>query len=452
MIQKTAIVLAAGLGTRMKSETPKVLHKAAGQSLIRHVVLNLLDAGVQEVRVVVGFGGELVKRELSDLAAVKFYTQKNQLGTADAVKSADLNSLSGQIMICNGDHPLITAEDYSLAFVASGSLDLGVVTCQVKAPGAFGRIVRNAKGGLQSIVEAKDATPSQIKIREINTGLYVVSAVCLKKYLPCIENKNSKKEFYLTDLVLLMIKDAKKVNGLLTKKTRVSCGVNNPVELAQAGHALYLRSAKKLMLDGVVVVAPLNTYIESTVKIGKGTVVEPGCMIKGSTIIGENCIVEAHCQIVDSQIADGCHLRWGSVIEKSKMAEKCSVGPYARLRPETELEGFVHIGNFVELKKTKMGAGAKAGHLSYLGDAVIGEGTNIGCGTITCNYAVDKKKYKTVIGKNVFVGSDSQFVAPVNIGDHAIIGSGSTITKDVPARALGVARSRQFTKENYNKE
>lgn len=456
MPKKTAIVLAAGLGTRMKtselSPKPKVLHEAGGLSIIKRVVKNLHTAGVDEVRVVVGFGGDQVRAALSEYPFVKFYNQEKQLGTADAVKSADVNSISGDVMICNGDHPLITSGDFGDCFEYFNDLDLMVVSVVLPNPPAFGRIVRDAKGSLLKIVEEKDASSAEKKIREVNTGMYIVKAEVLKKYLPLIQNNNSKKEFYLTDILSLTIDDGKKVQAMKAKKIRVSFGVNDKWELAKASKKLYFRKAKELAESGVELVDPTCTYIDSDVVIGKGSIVGPGCMIKGKTVIGENVIIEGHCQINDSRIKNFAHLKWGSLVDNSIIGEKAIVGPYARLRPESEVGQEAHIGNFVELKKTKMGARAKANHLAYLGDSEIGEGSNIGCGTITCNYAADKKKYKTILGKNVFVGSDVQFVAPITIGDDVVIGAGSTITKDVPDKALAVTRAKQMIRENYKKD
>lgn len=451
MPRKTAIILSAGLGTRMKSTLPKVLHRVAGETMISLVATQLEQAGVDEVRVVVGFGADLVKEELKGFSKVKFYVQKNQWGTADAVKSADIDSLQGLVMICNGDHPLIKSQDYAQAFEQGAKADLMVTSCKVKYPKEFGRVVRSADGKFKKIIEAKEASASEIKISEVNTGLYVVKAEVLKKYLPLIKNNNAKKEFYLTDLVGLAQADGCDVVAMPSKFKRVIFGVNNQLELAQAGLALFKRKIKELLEQGVRVVDPANTYVESECQVGQGTLIEPGVMIKGNTTIGKNCVIEAHCQIVDAQIADGVHIKWGTLIDKSQVGAESIVGPYARLRPESVVGEQVHLGNFVELKKTRIGNRSKANHLTYLGDAEIGEDTNIGCGTITCNYAADRKKYKTIIGNNVFVGSDTQFVAPLTVGDGAVIGSGSTITKDVPARALAVTRAKQFIKEDYNK-
>ncbi|MBK9294336.1 MAG: bifunctional UDP-N-acetylglucosamine diphosphorylase/glucosamine-1-phosphate N-acetyltransferase GlmU [Oligoflexia bacterium] len=452
MPTKTAIILSAGLGTRMKSDLPKVLHKVAGRSMVSIVAMQLEEAGVDEIRVVVGYGADLVRQELKDFKKVKFYTQQNQLGTADAVKAADIDSLSGVVLICNGDHPLITAQDYGQALNAALETDLLVTSCNVNNPKEFGRIVRGRDKEFLKIIESKQANPSELKIKEVNTGLYVVKAEVLKKYLPQIKNNNAKKEYYLTDIVELALRGERVVRAKAAKNKRVMFGVNNKLELYQANRALYLRKLRELMLDGVTIIDAKNTYIEKDCEVGAGSVIEPGVMIKGRTKIGKNCHIEAHCQITDSEINDDVKIKWGTIIEKSVVGKKSTLGPYARLRPETVVGEEVHLGNFVELKKATIGNRSKANHLTYLGDCEIGEDTNIGCGTITCNYAVDKKKYKTTIGSDVFVGSDTQFIAPVTVGDGAVIGSGSTITKDVPSAALAVSRAKQFIKEGYRKK
>lgn len=447
----TAIVLAAGQGTRMKSNKPKILHAAAGRPLIDHVVKNLLGAGIDELRLVVGFGAQEVKEHLSSQSRIKFFNQKEQKGTADAVKSADIGSIEGNVVICNGDHPLITAEDYKsvIEHFTDANCDILVVSCEVKNPSGFGRVIRSQKGRVMSIVEEKDASPEERRIREINSGLYVVRSEVLKELLPQIKNDNSKKEFYITDLISLALAQGLKVEGS-QQALRVVRGVNTQFELSLASRALYRRKTKSLMDEGVVFLDPFHVYIDLDVEIGEGTTIQPGVMISGDTKIGKNCLIEAYSCIKDATISDNVEIRWGTLVEKSVVGRGALVGPYARLRPESVIGEEAHVGNFVELKKTTLGARAKANHLAYLGDAEIGEETNIGCGTITCNYATDKKKYKTKIGKNVFVGSDTQFVAPITIGDGAVIGSGSTITKDVPAGALAVARGKQFIKEDYS--
>ncbi len=418
--------------------------------MILSVLNSVKKAGCSEARVVVGAGAALVKRVVEPAGGICF-EQKEQLGTADAVRSANPESLKGDVIILNGDHPLLTSDDISgfLSEFRNSNCDIGLVTAVLKTPGVFGRIVRH-KGDIRAIVEANDASAETLKIREVNTAIYVLNAETLNEYLPKIKNLNSKQEFYLTDLISLCIEDGGKVCGIKGKR-HVSYGVNTQVELAGATKVAFLRKCRELMENGVTIISPQNTFIESTVNVGASTVIYPNVYLRGNTKVGEMCIVEANCVLTDSVLENQVEVKAGTYTDKVKIKQKAIVGPYARLRPGTEIQEEAHVGNFVEMKNTIFGKGAKAGHLTYLGDAEIGDETNIGCGTITCNYAVDKKKYKTKIGKGVFVGSDSQFVAPVEVGDDAVIASGSTITKNVPAKALGVARGKQYNKEGYKK-
>ncbi len=434
----------------MKSSLPKVLHPVAGQPMILSVLNSVKKAGCHEARVVVGTGAALVKQVVEPQGAI-CYEQKEQLGTADAVRAAKPENLEGEVIILNGDHPLLTSRDITnfINEFRDSSAEIGLVTTLLKNPAEFGRIVRH-KGDIKAIVEAKDASAETLKINEINTGIYVLKAETLNKFLPQIKNQNSKKEFYLTDLISLCIEDGGKVTAI-RGGNHVAHGVNTQAELAGATQISFLRKAKELMDSGVTIISPRSTYIEATVSVGSSTVIYPNVYLRGDTKIGEMCIIEPNCVLTDTKVANQVEIRAGTYTEKVDIKLKAVVGPYARLRPGTEIGEEAHVGNFVEMKNTVFGKAAKAGHLTYLGDAEIGEDTNIGCGTITCNYAVDRKKYKTKIGKGVFVGSDSQFVAPVEIGDEAVIASGSTITKNVPAKALGVARGKQYNKEGYKK-
>ncbi|MBY0314710.1 MAG: bifunctional UDP-N-acetylglucosamine diphosphorylase/glucosamine-1-phosphate N-acetyltransferase GlmU [Bdellovibrionales bacterium] len=446
----TAIILAAGQGQRMKSPLPKVLHPIAGRPMIQYVIEAVRSLRPQEIRAVVGVGENLV-RPMLEPQGISCHRQVQQLGTADAVKSVNIESLEGTVLIINGDHPLIEGKDLEeiiKKFDRSGA-DLSVVTVELKHPGKFGRIVRHYEN-IKAIVEAKDASAETLKIREINTGIYLVKADILKTYLPGIKNQNAQNEYYLTDIVSACVEAGKRVTAIPAPK-HVAMGVNTQQELSEASRWIFKRNARKAMEAGVIIIDPKATYIESEVMIGAGSVLYPGSFLKGQTAIGPFCVIEPNVFIQDCLIEQAAQIRAGSYLEKSLVRTKATVGPYARLRPGTDIGAEAHIGNFVELKKARMGARSKAGHLTYLGDAEIGEDTNIGCGTITCNYAVDKKKYVTKIGKNVFVGSDTQFVAPITIGDNAVIGSGSTITKDVPENALAVARGKQIVKENYVK-
>lgn len=449
MLKTNAIILAGGQGTRMKSPLPKVLHPVAGQPMIVRIIANCLKADFDEIRVVVGHGQNLVKSVLEPLGVV-CYVQPKQLGTGDAVKAAQVESLEGDVVILNGDHPLITVEDLK-GFVSDfreQKLDLAVVSVEIDEPKDFGRIVRQA-GQLKTIVEAKDASAETLKIKEVNTGIYVVKADILKKFIPLIENNNSKQEYYLTDLISLALENGHKVQALLCTNKNVSHGVNSQIELAAATKAVFKAKNDHLMNNGVIILDPATTYIEETVTVGAGCVLYPGVFMRGKTALGPYCVIEPNVFISDSVISDGVQIKAGSYLEQAVVKSQAKIGPYARLRPDTVIGEQAQIGNFVELKKVNFGAKSKAGHLSYLGDADIGEDVNIGCGTITCNYAADKKKYRTVIKDRVFVGSDSQFVAPVEIGTDAIIASGSTITRNVPDGALAIARGKQENKEGY---
>ena len=443
----TAIILAGGQGTRMKSPLPKVLHPVAGVPMISKIIFNCKKAEFDEIRLVVGHGQNLVKNVVDPLG-VQTFVQAQQLGTGDAVKSAQVDSIEGDVVILNGDHPLITVDDLKnfISDFREQKLDLAVVSVELDTPGEFGRVIRQA-GQLKAIVESKDASPDTLKIKEVNTGIYIVKADILKKYLPLIKNENSKKEFYLTDLISLCIEKNNKVQALCSKNKNVAHGVNNQIELAAATRIVFQTKNAQLLNAGVIIIDPTSTYIEDTVVIGAGTVIYPNVFIRGKTAIGAFCVIEPSAFISDCVIDEMVQIKAGSYLEQAIVHSNAKIGPYARLRPDTEIGSEAQIGNFVELKKVKFGKKSKAGHLTYLGDAEIGEDVNIGCGTITCNYAADKKKYKTIIGDRVFVGSDSQFIAPVTVGSDSIIASGSTITKDVPAEALAIARARQENKD-----
>lgn len=444
----TVIVLAAGKGTRMGSPLPKVLHPVAGRPMIQGLLETCLKAGASDLRVVVGHGSTLVRTVIEPLG-VQIFQQTEQKGTADAVMSAEPDTIEGNVLILNGDHPLILPEDlhHFLDTFENQKLDLAVVTAKLKDAKDFGRIIRS-NGQIRAIVEAKDASADTLKIQEVNTGIYLAKASILAEFLPQIQNHNSKKEYYLTDILELTIKARKKVSTIEGHR-RVAFGVNTQAELATASRVRYFAKAKQLMSEGVLILDPRAVYVEETVQVAPGTVLYPQVFLRGKTKIGPLCAIEPNCFVVDSQIGEAVQLKANSYLERVQILNRASVGPFARLRPETIIGEEAHVGNFVEMKKVRFGAKSKAGHLTYLGDADVGSEVNIGCGTITCNYAVDKKKYKTVIGNQVFVGSDTQFVAPITIGEGAVIGSGSTITKDVPARALAVARGKQIIKENY---
>lgn len=448
MSEFSAIILAAGKGTRMNTPLPKVVHPVAGRPMIERVMRAVKGAQAREVRVVVGFGEQLVRQIVEPMGGICF-KQERQLGTADAVRSAKPDDLTGDVLILNGDHPLLETADieHFRRLFKEQKASLAVVTCELPDPAKFGRIVRHG-GKVRAIVEAKDAGPDTLKIKEINTGIYMVKAKVLNELLPQIQANNSQGEFYLTDLVSLAVDAGIHVEALLSDP-RVALGVNTQAELASATKMAFARKAAKLMETGVMMIQPETVYVEDTVSVEPAALLYPNVFLRGETKIGAFSVVESGCMLTDAKVAENVHIKAGCYVDKASVAANVEMGPYAHLRPGTEVGEECKVGNFVEMKKVKFGKGAKASHLTYLGDAEIGEGTNIGCGTITCNYAADKKKYVTKIGKDVFVGSDTQFIAPVTIGDGAYIGSGSTITKDVPPGALAVSRARQTVKENY---
>jgi bifunctional UDP-N-acetylglucosamine pyrophosphorylase/glucosamine-1-phosphate N-acetyltransferase len=448
MSELSVIILAAGKGTRMNSPLPKVVHPVAGRPMIERVVSAAIAAKATDIRVVVGFGESLVKQIVEPLGA-KCFKQDRQQGTADAVRSAQVENLEGDVLILNGDHPLLETADlekFHKTFSASKA-GLAVVTCELEDPGMFGRVVRH-NGVVRAIVEAKDASHESKKIKEINTGIYVVKSEILIELLPRIRSHNAQNEFYLTDLISLAVEEGVPVEGIRAD-ARVALGVNTQAELARATRMAFKRKAARLMESGAILLEPRSAFIEDGVEVAPAAVLYPNVHLRCISKICSYSWIESACVIVDSSIGENVHVKAGCYIEGSKVGANTEMGPYAHLRPGTDVGEDCKVGNFVEMKKVKFHKGAKASHLTYLGDAEVGENTNIGCGVITCNYAVDKKKYVTKIGKDVFVGSDSQFIAPITIGDGSFIGSGSTITKDVPPGSLAVTRAKQTIIENY---
>lgn len=433
----------------MNSPLPKVVHPVAGRPMIERVVLAAKNAKGTDIRVVVGFGEELVRQIVEPLGATCF-KQDKQLGTADAVRAAHIQTLEGDVLILNGDHPLLESADiekFRKEFISSQA-GIAFVTCELEDPGQFGRVVRH-QGSVRAIVEAKDASHESRKIKEINTGIYIVKAEILIELLPRIKSHNAQGEFYLTDLISLAVEEGVPVEGILSDR-RVAMGVNTQKELARATKMAFKRKSERLLESGVIMLQPQTTFVEDTVEVAPAAILYPNVYLRGISKVGSFSCIETGSMIVDSTIAENVHIKAGCYIEGSKIASNVEMGPYAHLRPFTEIGEHCKVGNFVEMKKVKFGNGAKASHLTYLGDAEVGENTNIGCGTITCNYGADRKKHVTKIGKDVFVGSDTQFIAPVTIGDGAYIGSGSTVTKDVPPGALAVARARQILIEDYH--
>ncbi len=450
-----AIVLAAGKGTRMKSKLPKVLHKVSGKPMIFYPVQALKDLRVESTVIVVGHGSEQVREALPD-KDLGFCEQSPQLGTGHAVMSAmpSLSGSKGEVLILSGDVPLITKNTLrallrihrrSTKGVKGRAVEhpvISVISVLMDDPAGYGRVVRDGHDRVCGVVEDKDLAPSQRSICEVNTGIYLIDMAFLKTNLKKLDTKNKQKEYYLPDLITLAYAQGKRVKAFTLLDSEEVMGVNNRFELARANMFMRERINEEHMFAGVTFTDPSTAYIDNGVKIGEDVVIYPNVHLSGATTVGAGSVIEEGVKITDSRIGRDAVIKSHSVVESSVLADEVQAGPFARLRPGTRIKKAARIGNFVEVKNATLGPGVKAGHLSYLGDAVIGKDVNIGAGTIICNYD-GVKKHKTHIKDNVFVGSDSQLVSPVTIGKGAYIGSGSTITKDVPAGALAISRSAQ---------
>lgn len=444
-----ALILAAGKGTRMKSDLPKVIHKVNGIPMVKKILNELEVLGTEENILILGHKKEVVLEELGE---VKYVVQEQQLGTGHAIMQTEelLKDYDGDVMILCGDTPLLRNETLKEMYEAhkkSGAATT-ILTSIYENPFGYGRIVKDGEK-VTAIIEEKEADEEIKKIKEVNAGVYCCNAKALFAALSKVTNNNEKGEYYLTDIVGIQVAEGKAVASFILENNEEILGVNSKVELAQAAKVLRERKNNSLMEEGVILIDPAATYIEETVKIGKDTVIYPTVMLQGNTVIGENCEIIGCTRIIDSTLGNDIRIE-SSVIEESVVDDKVTMGPFAHLRPKSHLKEKVHIGNFVEVKKSTLEYGVKAGHLTYLGNATVGKDTNIGAGTITCNYD-GVNKFDTVIGENVFIGSDTMLVAPVNIGDKAITGAGSVITKDVAPRALAVERNKQIIKFEWRK-
>ena len=446
-----AVVLAAGKGTRMKTRRAKVLHEICGRPMAYYPVKRALEAGADPVVVVVGHQAEEVESALRAHlpgAPIRFVVQKEQLGTAHAVLTARpaLRGFDGQVLILSGDTPLLTAEALRTVVDKRGRAGLAFGTMTLENPNGYGRVVHAPHGGPALVVEEKDATPQERAIHEVNAGLYCADAAFLWKTLARVGSKNAQREFYLTDLVALAAEGPGAVAAHVSPVD--AAGVNDQEELSLAARALTRRIAETLMDAGVTIEDPERFDCDEGVEVGPDTIIEPSVRLRGTTRVGSGCRIGQGSILLDTVVADGATLRPYCVVEGAVIGPAAQVGPFSRLRPGSELGEGARVGNFVELKKAKLGKGVKANHLTYLGDATIGAGTNVGCGTVTCNYD-GEKKHPTTIGEGVFVGSDAILVAPITIGDGAYVAAGSTLTDDVPPGALALGRARQVVKEGW---
>lgn len=449
MTSKFAVILAAGQGTRMKSKLYKVLHPVCGKAMVEHVLTQIEQIKMDEIVTVIGHGAELVKERLVNRTDYAY--QEEQLGTGHAVLQAEklLKNKDGLTLIVCGDTPLFTAQTFTelFAYHEQKGAAATVLTAEAPNPFGYGRIVRNNLGIVEKIVEQKDASETEKKISEVNTGVYCFNNRDLFSALHLIKNDNVQGEYYLTDVMEILKKSGKVVVAYKMKNFDESMGVNDRIALAKANKLMRQRINEEHMRNGVTLVDPQTTYIDIDVKIGKDTVIEPGVVLKGETIIGEDCFIGAHSEICDTQIASNVKVT-ASFLEDAIMEKGSNIGPYSHLRPAAHVGENVHIGNFVEIKKAEIGKNTKVGHLTYVGDATLGEEINVGCGTVFVNYD-GINKHHTNVGDYSFIGSGSNLIAPLNIADHAYVAAGSTITNNVDSHDMAIARGRQVNKKGY---
>lgn len=450
-----AVILAAGEGKRMKSKTAKVLHRACGRSLVEHVARAAIAAGASPVVTVVGVQSETVTAELQRVLpdhALFFAEQTERLGTGDAVGRARtaLKGFAGDCLILCGDVPAL-GDDALRALVAHhrrSQAALTILTAEVGDPTGYGRIVRTGHGQVEAIVEHKDASPEVRRVREINTGTYCARWKDLAAAIDRIRPDNAQGEYYLTDAVRLLLERGLRVEALVHPRFEECLGVNSRIQLAEVTRIINRRLLEALMADGVTVVDPGSTWVDADVVVGRDSTLYPGVTLERGTRIGPECVIRSGSRLSACTVGAGATIKDHTVAEDSLIGRECSVGPSAHLRPGTVLDQGCKIGNFVETKKATFGRGSKASHLSYVGDAIVGKDVNIGAGTITCNYD-GVNKHVTKLEDGVFVGSDTQFVAPITVGKGAYVGAGSTITKDIPPGALGLTRATQQNLEGW---
>ncbi|NSW53303.1 MAG: bifunctional UDP-N-acetylglucosamine diphosphorylase/glucosamine-1-phosphate N-acetyltransferase GlmU [Anaerolineae bacterium] len=447
---KTAtVVLAAGMGTRMRSSLPKVMHPVLGKPILWHVLRSAADAGSGQPVVVIGHGAELV-RDTFSASGVSFVYQHERLGTGHAVLQARdaLAGKSDQVLVIYGDMPLWRTETLReiIAVQAENAGPITMAVLEGDDPRGFGRVVRDPSGNVSAIVEEAQSTPAQLAIKELNVGLYCFDAAWLWDAVARIP-LSPKGEYYLTDLVGMAVMEGKAVHSIPVRDAAEAVGINTRVHLAEAEALLRERLNRSLMESGITMIDPQRTYIEIGIEIGQDTILYPDTYLRGETRIGNGCCIGPNTIITDSQIGNGCTIL-ASVLEKAVLENEVEMGPFARLRPGAHLADHVHMGNFGEVKNSYLAPGVKMGHFSYIGDAQVGENVNIGCGTVTCNYD-GRSKNKTVIGDNTFIGSGTMLVAPLEIGESAYTGAGSVVTHDVPAgtTVVGVPAREHKRKE-----
>ena len=446
----SVVILAAGQGKRMKSDLPKVLQLLAGHSLLAHVLDAAIALKPALIHVVYGHGGDAVRLAVR-AENLRWVLQAEQRGTGHAVQQ----SLPGipdehTVLVLYGDVPLIRTDTLRKLLALAGPMSMALLTAKFDDPDGYGRIVRNARGQVTRIVEQRDCSASQRKIRECNTGVLAANAKLLKRWLAKLQPGNAQREYYLTDIIAMAVKDKIKIAPLIVPTAVEVQGVNDKLQLATL-EAEYRRArAQELMLAGVTVIDPARLDVRGAVACGRDVVLDVNVVLEGPVQLGNGVRIGANCVLSQVQVGAGTTIKPNCVIERAQIGAACEIGPFSRIRPETTLHDRVHIGNFVEVKKSEVGAGSKANHLAYLGDTTVGAGVNIGAGSVTCNYD-GVNKWRTQIGDAVFIGSGTMMVAPVKIGDGATIGAGSTITRDAPAGKLTLERSSQKTVEHWQR-
>ncbi|CNC67188.1 bifunctional N-acetylglucosamine-1-phosphate uridyltransferase/glucosamine-1-phosphate acetyltransferase [Yersinia frederiksenii] len=438
----SVVILAAGKGTRMYSDLPKVLHPLAGKPMVQHVIDAAMKLGAQNVHLVYGHGGELLKNTLTD-PALNWVLQAEQLGTGHAMQQAAPHFADDEdILMLYGDVPLISVDTLQRLLAAKPQGGIGLLTVKLDNPSGYGRIVRE-NGNVVGIVEHKDASDAQREINEINTGILVANGRDLKRWLSLLNNNNAQGEFYITDIIALAHADGKKIAAVHPTRLSEVEGVNNRLQLVTLERVYQSEQAEKLLLAGVMLLDPARFDLRGELTHGRDITIDTNVIIEGHVTLGDRVRIGTGCVLKNCVIGDDSEISPYTVLEDSHLDAGCTVGPFARLRPGTELAEGAHVGNFVEIKKSRLGKGSKAGHLSYLGDAEIGSGVNIGAGTITCNYD-GANKFKTIIGDDVFVGSDTQLVAPVTVANGATIAAGTTVTRDIAENELVLSRIKQI--------
>jgi bifunctional UDP-N-acetylglucosamine pyrophosphorylase / glucosamine-1-phosphate N-acetyltransferase len=444
------VILAAGQGKRMKSDLPKVLQPLAGQPMLAHVIATAQALGADTIHVVHGHGGEQVKQALAS-ETVNWVLQAEQLGTGHAVAQA-MPSIPDdhEVLVLFGDVPLVRAATLQRLIDQAGAQGFGVLTVILEDPSGYGRIVRDNAGNVVRIVEEKDANTKERAIPEINTGLMIAPARALRTWLVALKNDNAQGEYYLTDVIVMAVRAGMKVNAVISPTEVEVLGVNDKVQLAELEAALRAERAKALMLEGVTLADPTRIDIRGEVKVGRDVFIDVNVVMVGKVELGDRARIGPNCYLKDCRIGADTELHPNCVIDRTSIGARCSIGPFARMRPGAELHDEVHIGNFVEVKNSVVGAGSKANHLTYLGDATVGSKVNVGAGTVTVNYD-GANKWRTEIGDRAFIGSGSMLVAPVKIGADANTGAGSTITKDAPEGKLTLARAKQVTIEGWKR-